>query len=195
MTLWQRFPVMAPDDGGAGSGGAGGTDGGAAGGGAGGADGGSGGAKEPTLAEVQDALKAMQAKVVDLEAAKTKSDQAADEARRSALSEQDRIKEDRTRLDEEKATLRQERRDGALDKLGVLAKYRKMAPDVDPRDPAGAAELEKWAGANPELISKPAGGQQTPVVPEASALGQILKGVKSHPLINLDSLKNMLRGG
>ena len=43
-------------------------------------------------------------------------------------------------------------RDNALDSLGVLPKYRALAPDVDPFTDDGKAALERFAADHPEIL-------------------------------------------
>jgi hypothetical protein len=67
-----------------------------------------------------------------------------------------RIAENEARLAKMSDQIEKQRkaaRDNALDALGVLAKYRGLAPDVDPFTDEGKASLEKFAAEHPEILS------------------------------------------
>lgn len=147
--------------------------------------------------DVADVVAKLTAQVEALTNAKAASDKAADDQRRASLTEADRLAEDRKVLDAEKLTVRTGRRTAALDKLGVAEKFRTFAPDVDPADPAGAAALETWAKANPELLSRKEGAAPDPMATMVAGakgkLAEILAGKASHPLITPGSLSKMFR--
>lgn len=149
----------------------------------------------PTSApDVNVELSTLKAQLAELMQAKQAADAAADEARRNALSEKERVEEDRKALEAEKSKLKSERRRDALSKLGVLEKAAALAPDVDPSDPAGAKALEDWAKANPEFVKRAEAQSYAYDTPKGSNLGKILSGEMKSPIISRDGLRKLLGG-
>jgi Skp family chaperone for outer membrane proteins len=139
-------------------------------------------------------LQALQTQLKELSAMKAEQAKAADDSRRSALSEREKLEEDRKALQAERDALRQTRRKDAMAKLGILEKAAALAPDVDPADPTGAATLEAWAKDNPEFVRR-ADPQTTPYdAPQGSRLARILTGAEKSPLISRDGLRKLLGG-
>lgn len=107
----------------------------------------------------------------------------AEEERKAKLSAEQKFAEElaaqRSQIEETRKQLADERRNLALDRLGVQEKFRQFAPTVDPSDPKGAKALEAWAKDNPELLR-----QQAPAVADAlsqlkSKAGSALRAVMS----------------
>jgi predicted secreted protein len=139
-------------------------------------------------------LQALQTQLKELSAMKAEQAKASEESRRSAMSEREKLEEDRKALQAERDALRQTRRKDAMSKLGILEKAAALAPDVDPADPTGAAALEAWAKDNPEFVRR-ADAQSTPYdVPQGSRLARILTGAEKSPLISRDGLRKLLGG-
>lgn len=139
-------------------------------------------------------LAALKEQLTTLAAAKAAADEAAEQARRDKLSEQERVAEDRKLLEAERAKLKAERRKDALGKLGVLEKAAALAPDVDPSDPSGAKALEDWAKQNPEFVRQSAPTSTAYDVPKGSNLGKILSGEMKSPIISREGLRKLLGG-
>lgn len=131
-------------------------------------------AKEPSE------LDALKAQIAELQAKTAAAEAAADEARRAKLTDQERLAEDRKRLDDERAALQAQRRDAVLDRLGVLPKVRQLAPVGDPSNPSYMADLEQWARNNPEFVRQPAKPAEPPPVPAKSNLAKVLAGEVSN---------------
>lgn len=200
MRFGQRFYMQEQGgEGGAGGGGAAG-DKGAAGGGAGDKGGG-------------DALAAANARIAALEAAAKAGEDAATKAKTDAAAAaevdrvakltadqkvQEELAKQRGDLDATKTALVTERRDLALERLGVVDKFKAFAPAADPKDPAGAKALEAWAKANPELL-KPtsANGGAAPTVFDelkqkaGSALQKVLSGERKSTLVTARNLSKL----
>jgi hypothetical protein len=139
-------------------------------------------------------LQALQTQLKELSAMKAEQAKASEESRRSAMSEREKLEEDRKALQAERDALRQTRRRDAMSKLGILEKAAALVPDVDPADPTGAAALEAWAKDNPEFVRR-ADAQSTPYdVPQGSRLARILTGAEKSPLISRDGLRKLLGG-
>lgn len=139
-------------------------------------------------------LQALQTQLKELSAMKAEQAKASEESRRSAMSEREKLEEDRKALQAERDALRQTRRKDAMSKLGILEKAAALVPDVDPADPTGAAALEAWAKDNPEFVRR-ADAQSTPYdVPQGSRLARILTGAEKSPLISRDGLRKLLGG-
>lgn len=123
----------------------------------------------------------------------------AEVARQAQLTAEQRAVEElnkqRGEIDSVKAQLATERRHLALDRLGVVDKFRAFAPAVDPSNPAGAAALEAWAKANPELL-RPSGQTQTHPLDAlrqkaGSALQKVLSGERKSTLVTSRNLGKM----
>jgi len=208
MRVWKRYRVLAAaGEGGGGAGGAGGAagdkGGGAAGAGGAGDKGADKGGEDATALKAQVA--ALQAKLdaQDAAAAKAKTDAEndAEAQRQSKLTAQQKVDEElakqRADIDATKLELVNERRALALDKLGVVDKFKGYAPQVDPSDPKGAKELEAWAKANPELLV-PAGRQAAAASPldslkgaASSALQQVIAGTRKSTLVTKANLAKL----
>lgn len=151
-------------------------------------------AATPVAPDLAAELTALKEQLASLTAAKAAADEAAEQARRERLSEQERVAEDRKALEAEKARLKAERRKDALGKLGVLEKAAALAPDVDPSDPSGAKALEDWARANPEFVRSTTPTSTPYDAPKGSNLGKILSGEMKSPIISREGLRKLLGG-
>jgi len=122
--------------------------------------------------------------------------EAAEAERVAALSVVERQAEEqaalKATLDAQSAELRRDRRDLALDKLGVLPHFRGYVPDVDPKTAEGAAQLEEWAKAHPEAVKAAAPSAAAYAPPPKSALHKILSGEAKHPFITADSVRKTI---
>lgn len=148
----------------------------------------------PATPDLAAELTALKEQLASLTAAKVAADEAAEQARRERLSEQERVAEDRKALEAEKSKLKSERRKDALTKLGVIEKAAALAPDVDPSEPSGAKALEDWAKANPEFV-RLAVPTSTPYdAPKGSNLGKILSGEMRSPIISREGLRKLMGG-
>ena len=141
-------------------------------------------------------------------AAKAQADgQAAAEVERQAkLTADQRVQEElakqRNDLDATRAQLRKDARYLALDRAGVLPKYRSFAPDTDPRQQDGAKALEAWIKEHPELADPAARGatgqQQQPlgvlemIKARSQPLADVLTGKRKSHLVTEASLRKML---
>lgn len=148
----------------------------------------------PVVPDVTSEIDSLKSQLAELLQAKAAADAAADEARRNALSEKERIAEDKKAIEAERAKIKAERRKDALSKLGVIEKAAALAPDVDPSDPAGAKALEDWAKANPEFVRSAAPVSSPFDAPKGSNLGKILSGEMKSPIISRDGLRKLLGG-
>lgn len=152
------------------------------------------GTPPPTLgpAEIAALLDTVTALKAEADAAKA----AAKAAEDAKLTDAQRVEKERkdwqAQVDADRAKLKQDRRNLALEKLGVLPKFARFAPDVDPTDPAGAAALEKWAKDYPEMVSRPAPPAQPVDVPEGSMLHKILTGAAKSPFMTTDGFRRLL---
>ena len=152
----------------------------------------------PDLAAVLAELAAVKSTLTSLESAKADAEAAAEAARVAALSDAEKLAEDRVafaaEIEQSKAGIRKEARTQALDRLGVLPAYREFVPDVDPRTTEGAAALEQWAKDRPEVVrqtpSGPAPWQPAP----KSALAKIMSGETKNPLVTPASVSKMFGG-
>lgn len=145
------------------------------------------------LKSAEEARQAAAAKAGEEAAAK------AEEERKAKLSAEQKFAEElaaqRSQIEETRKQLADERRNLALDRLGVAEKFRQFAPAVDPGDPKGAKALESWAKENPELLR-----QQAAPVSDAlsalrtkagSALQKVLSGEKKSTLVTERNLSKM----
>ena len=149
---------------------------------------------EPTMAEILAQLKAANDKLAAFDKAQADAASAAEAERVAKLSEAEKLAEERKAFLAEKESLEaakkvvaSERREAALDKLRVNAKYRSFAPDVDPSTADGAKALETWAAQNPELLVKSA--QVPNVEVPAGAIADILSGKRKSSLVSVEGLK------
>lgn len=163
------------------------------------------------VAAPSDDVAALKAQLAALQAAEAEriaaAAKAAEEAAAKAEAERqsrltaeqkrdEEIAAQRRELESTKQQLVQERRNLALDKLGVAEKFRQFAPTADPADPKGAKQLEEWAKANPELLRP-----QTTVATDplsqlkqkaGTALQQVLSGQKKSTLVTQRNLSKMV---
>lgn len=87
-----------------------------------------------------------------------------------------------------------ERRTSALNRLGLPAEYHAVAPAGDPKDPAVAESLEKWAVAHPLLLqSRAPQGPQVDLEKLAKGLPSGGKGLTS--MSNMQANWEAMRGG
>lgn len=140
-------------------------------------------------------IAALEERLAALEAAKNEAQEA---ARVAGLSAEERLNEELAKLQGEREIFAREQRDtrrnAALDRLGVLDKYRQFAPDVDVSDAKGARQLEQWVTAHPELIARKDAAKPTRLsnaTEKSSALRDILSGKRKNPLVNKRSLAAM----
>lgn len=157
-----------------------------------------------------DDIASLRAKVAELEAARAKDAEAKAAADKAAADkvEADRVaaltadqKRDealaaqRADIDKTKAELVAERRALALERLGVLPHFRAYAPQVDPKTPDGAKDLEKWVKEHPEAVSRSDAPVQA--IKPAGALAELLSGTRSSPLLRgkwAEKLINSVKG-
>lgn len=145
------------------------------------------------LKSAEEARQAAAAKAGQEAAAK------AEEERKAKLSAEQKFAEElaaqRSQIEETRKQLADERRNLALERLGVQEKFRQFAPAVDPGDPKGAKALEAWAKDNPELLR-----QQAAPVSDAlsqlrskagSALRAVMSGEKKSTLVTERNLSKM----
>jgi len=156
------------------------------------------------LAALKAQLAAMQAaeqeRATAAEKARAESEAKAEEERKAKLTAQQKLEEEiaaqRKQIEDTRSQLVNERRSLALERLGVLDKFRSFAPNVDPADPKGAKELEAWAKANPELIRSAPAQPDSPLAQlkakANSALAQVLSGQKKSTLVTERNLSKML---
>ena len=148
----------------------------------------------PDAAKLAADLAAATAKLAELETWKAEQAKAAEEAARAKMSDAQKLEADRAALAAKEKALKDRSRKDALTKLGVIEKAHQWAPDVDPADPAGAKALEDWAKANPELVKRTEMTGQSYAAPPKSALGQILSGERSSPLMSAGWARKLLGG-
>ena len=148
----------------------------------------------PDAAKLAADLAAATAKLAELEAWKSEQAKAAEEAARAKMSDAQKLEADRAALAAKEKALKDRSRREALAKLGVIEKAHQWAPDVDPVDPAGAKALEDWAKANPELVKRAEMTGHSYAAPPKSALGQILSGERSSPLMSAGWARKLLGG-
>lgn len=137
-------------------------------------------------------IAALTAQVQTLTAAKAEADAQVEAARQAALTEAERLAEDRSKLEAEKAQMLDQARKDAAAKLGVFDKALPLLPEGDPRTPEGAKMLADWAKANPEFVRQQTPPPKTFDAPPKSALAQILSGEKKHPYLSAESARAML---
>ena len=154
-----------------------------------------------TLRAELAALKSAEAeRVAAAERGKAEAEAKAEEERKAKLTAQQKIEEElaqqRSQLEQTRAQLVAERRNMALERLGVQDKFRSFAPQVDPGDPKGAKELEAWAKANPELVRQAVAQPESPLAhlkaKAGTALQQVLSGQKKSTLVTERNLGKMI---
>tara|TARA_R100000808_G_scaffold2971_1_gene11081 strand:+ start:835 stop:1392 length:558 start_codon:yes stop_codon:yes gene_type:complete len=144
-------------------------------------------------------LDALRAELTALRGAKESAEQEAEAARIAGLTEAERLDAERAawkqEVEADRARLRVELRDAALDRAGVLSKYNNFAPDVDVRTPEGQKALESWLKDHPETIKRPdVVAQPTPtdaLIKRSSKLAEILTGKRKSTLITQKSIEKM----
>jgi hypothetical protein len=153
------------------------------------------GTPDAPAAPTAEAFAELQAQFAALTADKAESDAAAEAARVAALSDADKLAEDRAAFTAEadamRADLRGQRREAALDKLDVLPNYRKYVGDHDPSTTEGAAALEAWAKEHPEALRQKAAGPAPWVPAPLSALAKIARGEVDNPLVPRESVRKL----
>ena len=150
---------------------------------------------EPPAPDLAAELAATKAIVAELTAKNQAAEAAAEAARIAGLSEVEKLAEERAGIAKEREGLVTERRYAATDKLGILPKFRHLAPAVDPADEAGARALQAWAKENPELVAqKPGTPTPPPQAPEGSMLAKVLSGQVRHPFMTATGLGKLLGG-
>lgn len=147
--------------------------------------------------DVAAELASLKGQLEALTKAKTESDNKAEEARKAALSEADKLKEEREafKLEVEgtKAGIRKEARGQAMDRLGILPNYRDFAPDCDPRTPEGAKALTDWAKDHPEVVKAVGTTGHAPMTPPPeSMLGKVLSGVAKSPYMTKEGFRKLI---
>ena len=89
-----------------------------------------------------------------------------------------------------------DRRTLALERLGVVDKFRSFAPAVDPADPKGAKQLEEWAKSNPELLQPVSRGTTSTALDAikagaSTALQQVMAGTRKSTLVTARNLAKL----
>jgi hypothetical protein len=191
--MFRTRTMMALEGGDAGGGGAG--------------DSGGGGDAGGSAAKLAAELAAAKARIAELdaEAAARSSSAAEAAAEKAAADEAARVAALTTdqKRDEELAALRGEvesskaaalaqRRAIALERAGVIDKFRSYAPIADPADIAGAKAIDEWVKANPELC-RPVSGEPSSALSAirksgGNALQQILAGTRKSTLVTASNL-------
>ena len=144
---------------------------------------------------IEARLAALEGENAALRASAAEADAAAESVRVAALSDAEKLAEDRAAFSAEveatQAAFMSQRRTSAFDRLGVLPNYRDYVPAADPQTTEGAALIEKWAKDHPEAVR-----QQTtaaPYTPTAgSKLAQLLTGALKSPYATADSARKAL---
>jgi hypothetical protein len=168
-----------------GSGEAGGGDGGAGAGAAGGGDGGG----DKGASEVE----ALKAKTAALEAQVAAFEAAKEAAAREKMTETERLEADRQKLASEREAFAGAQRKAALGRLGVIESYHDLAPKVDVGTPAGAAELDAWVKARPEIVRAPEHATDYKA-PAGSKVAEFLSGKRSNGLISTQHFLRVVGG-
>lgn len=78
-------------------------------------------------------------------------------------------------------------REALLDKLGIRSKFRQYAPKVDPFSEKGRADLDAWAGENPELR------ESRPVPTPQFDVGAQVESFASPHLVSTEHWKDSVR--
>jgi len=144
------------------------------------------------LAALTAQFEAQSKTVAELTAANAKAAAAAEESRTKSLTSEQKLQEDRDKVDADRKVLVAEARTAALTKLNIATKFFEYAPAVDPRTTEGAAIIESWAAKNPEFAAvKTEASILSQVVGTSGKLADILSGKTKNPLITTDSLKKM----
>lgn len=145
--------------------------------------------KAPDAPDLAAQIASLTATVAALTADKARADAAAEEARKASLTEAQRLAEDRQAVEAERKALVQDARKAAAERLGINPKALALAPEVDPRTADGAKALEAWARDNPEFVKAAGAKGELPKWEPESALGKILAGKATHPLIDVANIK------
>ena len=156
------------------------------------------------LAELQAELAALraerEAEKVTAATAAEQANAAAEAERQDKLTETQKIQEQlelqRGELETTRAQLVADRRTLALERLGVVEKFRAFAPAVDPGDPKGAKQLEDWAKNNPELLQPVSRGTSTTALDAirasaSTALQQVMAGTRKSTLVTSRNLAKL----
>jgi len=164
----------------------------------------------PDAAALAKQLADLQAKFDAQEAEKAasvkKATDDAEAARQKGLTDKQKLDEEiaaqRAELDATKKGLVTDRRNLALDRFGLLEKFRPYAPDVDPGTPEGAKALEAWVKVNPELCRAVNNGGQPTITDRitdlaktgSTALQDVLSGKRKSTLVSAESATKLLGG-
>ena len=165
---------------------------------------------EPDVKTLAAQLTALQAKLDAAETEKaavlkTAAD-AAEATRVKGLSDKQLMDEElakqRGEIEATKKGLVTDRRNLALDRFGLLEKFRPYAPDVDPGTPEGAKALEAWVKVNPELCRAVNNGGQPTITDRitdlaktgSTALQDVLSGKRKSTLVSAESATKLLGG-
>ena len=101
----------------------------------------------------------------------------------------------RDRLTAQDSALVATRREAALDKLGLPAKYRAFSPQVDPSTVEGAKALEAFPREHPELLSSSTSQPQSllgrAIAAGESNLAKVLKGERKSTLVTEASIARL----
>lgn len=166
-------------------------------------DGSAGGAPADKGGDLAARLAAAEAKLAERDAleakAKLEAEQAAEAARVAALTAEQKRDEElqslRDRVNSQDAALVATRREAALDKLGLPAKYRAFAPQGDPSTVEGAKALEAFAREHPELLSSSTSQPQSllgrAIAAGESNLAKVLKGERKSTLVTEASIARL----
>ena len=137
---------------------------------------------------LREQLTALQAQNEALEAAKAENMTAAQTLEKERAAWREEVETDRARL-------RTELRNAALERAGVIGTYHGVVPDVDVRTGEGRKALEKWISDHPEVvrqretIDRPSGSQA--LAQKSSKIAEILTGKRKSTLVNAKSLARM----
>ena len=121
-----------------------------------------------------------------------------DAARVAALTVEQKRDEElqalRDRVNAQDAALVATRREAALDKLGLPAKYRAFAPQGDPSTVEGAKAREAFAREHPELLAQSSAPQSLlgrAIAAGESNLAKVLKGERKSTLVTEASIARL----
>lgn len=154
-----------------------------------------GAAPPPPADETTSILAALRAEVDSLKADKAAATAAADEARKAAMTDAERVADERAALDGERKTMIDQARADAASKLGIYPKALSLVPEGDPRTPEGAKALADWAKENPEFVKAAVKPSIVTAAPEGSALEKLLAGKTSHPYMSAEQARALLTQG
>tara|TARA_R110002126_G_scaffold137_4_gene819 strand:+ start:11 stop:541 length:531 start_codon:yes stop_codon:yes gene_type:complete len=152
----------------------------------------SAGAPSDTAAQFAE----LRAQIAALTEGKSAAEAAAESARVAAMSDADKLAEERAAFTLEAETtrgeLRGQRLDAALDKLGVLPRYRGYVGDVDPGTAEGKATLEAWAADHPEAVKTIAAPTNTWEPRAKSVLQRIASGEITNALVPAAAVRKLM---